>query len=209
MKLNEMKPARILVVEDDLNVAQVLRARLESYGFEVCDIVSSGLDAIRVAETLTLDIVIMDIKIKGRIDGIETARRIRSRIEIPIVYLTAHSDEDLLKRAQKTEPFGYIIKPYDGKQLCVTVEMSLSRHRLDLERKQLLSDLSETLAKIKQLSGLLPICSSCKKIRDDKGYWNQVEDYIKKHAEVEFTHGLCPDCACKLYPEYYKPKAKE
>ena len=209
MKLNEVIPVRILVVEDDPNVAQVLRVRLESYGFEVCDIVSSGLDAVRVAETLTLDVIIMDIKIKGRIDGIETARRIRSRIEIPIIYLTAHSDEDLLKRAQKTEPFGYIIKPYDGKQLCVTVEMSLSRHKLDLERKQLLSDLSATLAKIKQLSGMLPICSSCKKIRDDKGYWNQVEDYIKNHAEVEFTHGLCPDCAYKLYPEYYKPKAKE
>ncbi len=207
MKLNEIVPVKILVVEDEPNVAQVMRIRLESYGFKVCDIVSSGRDAIRVAETLAPDIVIMDIKIRGRMDGIETARRIRLLIEVPIIYLTSHSDEDVLKRAQTTEPFGYIVKPYDGKQLCVTVEMALSKHKQELERQQLLTDLKESLAKIKQLSGMLPICSSCKSIRDDKGYWNQVEYYIKNHSEAEFTHGLCPDCARELYPEYYKPKA--
>ncbi len=206
MKLKELVPIKILVVEDESNVAQVMRIRLESYGFKVCDIVSSGRDAIRVAEALAPDIVIMDIRINGNMDGIETAHRIRSLIEVPIIYLTSHSDKDLLKRAQATKPFGYIVKPYDGKQLCVTVEMALSKHKLEMEHQQLLSDLKETLAKIKRLSGILPICSSCKKIRDDQGCWSQVENYIKKHSEAEFTHGLCPECAHKLYPEYLKSK---
>jgi hypothetical protein len=66
----------------------------------------------------------------------------------------------------------------------------------------LIEELTEALSKVKTLSGLLPICSSCKKIRNDKGYWQQVETYVKEHSDAEFTHGLCPDCVKKLYPEY-------
>jgi YesN/AraC family two-component response regulator len=71
------------------------------------------------------------------------------------------------------------------------------------EREELISELCEALAKVKTLSGLLPICASCKKIRDDSGYWNRIEDYSCKHSEAEFTHGLCPECAVRLYPEFY------
>ena len=71
------------------------------------------------------------------------------------------------------------------------------------EREKLISELQEALAKVKKLSGFLPICSSCKQIRDDKGYWYQVEEYIKNHSEAEFSHSICPDCAEKLYPHIY------
>jgi hypothetical protein len=67
--------------------------------------------------------------------------------------------------------------------------------------------LQEVLANVKTLSGFLPICASCKKIRDDTGYWNQIEQYIKDHSEAEFSHGLCPECARELYPELYESKA--
>jgi PAS domain S-box-containing protein len=72
------------------------------------------------------------------------------------------------------------------------------------ERERLILELQKALAEIKTLSGMLPICASCKKIRDDKGYWNKIEEYIKKHSEVEFTHSLCPKCAKKLYPEIFE-----
>ena len=78
------------------------------------------------------------------------------------------------------------------------------RKRVENERERLIHELQEALAEVKTLSGLLPICSSCKKIRDDKGYWNQLESYISKHSEAEFSHGICPECAKKLYPEFYK-----
>ena len=68
--------------------------------------------------------------------------------------------------------------------------------------------LQEAISKIKQLSGMLPICSACKKIRDDKGYWNQIESYIRDHSEAEFSHGLCPECAKKLYPDFVVDKDK-
>jgi PAS domain S-box-containing protein len=77
------------------------------------------------------------------------------------------------------------------------------RRRAELEREELIEELQDALARIKTLKGLLPICASCKKIRTDKGFWQQIEEYIGDHSEAEFTHGLCPECARKLYPAYY------
>jgi hypothetical protein len=71
-------------------------------------------------------------------------------------------------------------------------------------REKLINELQEALAKIRTLKGLIPICASCKKVRDDKGYWQQVEVYIRDHSEAEFTHGICPDCFQRLYPDEYK-----
>ena len=76
-----------------------------------------------------------------------------------------------------------------------------ARKQTEAERDILIHDLQDALANVKSLSGLLPICASCKKIRDDKGYWSQVESYIQKHSDATFTHGLCPDCIKKLYPD--------
>ena len=78
------------------------------------------------------------------------------------------------------------------------------RKRAEEEREKLISELEVALYKVKTLSGMRPICASCKKIRDDKGYWNQIEAYIGDHSEAQFSHGICPDCAKKLYPEFYK-----
>ena len=78
------------------------------------------------------------------------------------------------------------------------------RKMVERERENLIGKLQEALANIKTLRGLLPMCAGCKKIRDDKGYWNQIEAYVKEHSEAEFSHSLCPDCARKLYPEYYE-----
>ena len=78
------------------------------------------------------------------------------------------------------------------------------RKQHEQERDALIEKLQQSLAKVRQLSGLLPICASCKKIRDDKGYWNQIESYIRDHSEAEFSHGICPECSRKLYPEYHR-----
>ena len=78
----------------------------------------------------------------------------------------------------------------------------------DKEKSKLIIELQDALAEVKTLSGLIPICSWCKKIRDDKGYWNRIESYIKEHSEAEFTHGICPQCAEKQYPELFKNDSK-
>ncbi len=82
----------------------------------------------------------------------------------------------------------------------------IERKQYEEERENLISELQHAMSEVKMLSGLLPICASCKKIRDDKGYWNQIESYIQDHSEAEFTHGLCPECAEKLYPGFLKGK---
>ncbi len=83
-----------------------------------------------------------------------------------------------------------------------------SRKQVEEEREKLISELQEALSKIKVLSGLVPICAHCKKIRDDSGYWNQLEDYMTRHSDMVFSHGTCPECARKLYPDYYKEEDK-
>jgi len=143
----------------------------------------------------------MDIVIKGEMDGIETAGQIRSRFEVPVVYLTAYADEKTLERAKITGPFGYIMKPFEETDLKVAVEIGLYKAKLEAERERLITELQEALGKVKTLSGLIPICAWCKKIRDDKGYWQAVEQYIQEHSRAEFSHGICPECYDKYFAE--------
>lgn len=90
----------------------------------------------------------------------------------------------------------------DGRNFLVGIGLDISaRVGMEKEKEELIKELEATLSQVKQLSGLLPICAECKKIRDDKGYWNQIESYIKNHSEAKFSHGICPDCAKKLYPD--------
>ena len=86
--------------------------------------------------------------------------------------------------------------------ILLAIEDITERKRAEKERERLIRELQDTLAKVKQLSGMLPICSSCKKIRNDKGYWSQVKVYIRDNSEAEFTHGICPECMKKLYPDF-------
>jgi PAS domain S-box-containing protein len=92
-----------------------------------------------------------------------------------------------------------------GRWCLIVLVRDITEHkRSEAEREQLIAQLQAALAKIKTLQGLISICASCKKIRDDEGYWTQIEDYIRAHSEVQFSHGICPDCAQKLYPEFFE-----
>ena len=194
----------ILIVEDEIIIAKSLEYSINDMGYIVIGLASSGEGAISSIRNNRPDLVLMDIILEGDMDGIETAKIIREKFNIPVVYLTSHKDEKTLERARVTEPFGYIIKPvHENELLRITIEIALYKHKMESEREELLQRLQKALLDVKKLSGLLPICSACKKIRDDKGYWNQLEGYIQEHSEAEFTHGICPECAKKLYPEFY------
>ncbi|CAK8724538.1 Signal transduction histidine kinase [Candidatus Electrothrix laxa] len=101
-----------------------------------------------------------------------------------------------------------VINSLDEIKKRLAAEKELSQYKDELEElvEQRTEKLQEAMSQVKILSGFLPICASCKKIRDDKGYWNQIESYIRKHSEAEFSHGICPDCATKIYPELYEKK---
>ncbi len=201
-----MAHEKILIVEDEGVVALHIRKTLESLGYVVTDIAATGEEAIMKAMTNRPDLVLMDIVLKGAIDGIDATEKIRPLFNIPVIFVTAHTDEATLQRAKVTEPFGYIVKPIKERDLHIAIEFALYKSRMEAERKLLTQQLKDALAKVKTMSGLIPICASCKKIRNDRGFWDQLEHYISSHSDAEFTHGLCPECAVKMDPEFQRRK---
>ena len=126
-----MTPAKILVVEDERLVALSMQRKLESMGYSVPNTVATGEEAIQQSSQLKPDLILMDIMLAGHLDGIAAANAIRQRFNIPIIYLTAYSDDDTLQRARVTEPFGYLLKPFEGKELQTAIEMALYKHRME------------------------------------------------------------------------------
>lgn len=190
-----MGTPRILVVEDEVLIARDILETLESLGYEVIGSARNARDAFSIIVTVKPDLVLMDIQLEGAVDGIEVASMIREQYKIPVVFLTAFANDEVIQRAKITEPFGYILKPFNERELRINIEIGLYKHRMEQERARLKNEIS-------MLRKMLPICSRCKKIRDDEGYWHNVENYLKSNAGMMFSHGLCPDCIRDLYPEF-------
>jgi PAS domain S-box-containing protein len=121
----------IMVVEDEILIAQDIRRILTGFGYDVLPLVATGSDALSTAEARSPDLVLMDIKLKGSMDGIETAARLQEKHRTAIVYLTSHSDETTLARAMQTNPFGYILKPFTDRELRMCIEVALSKQELE------------------------------------------------------------------------------
>ena len=181
---NEKAAIKLMIVDDEIIVAEDLKGRVIDLGYEVTAVVGTGAEAVAKAGETMPDLILMDIQLKGAMDGIDAAGEIKKRFNISVIYLTAYSDQVTLDRAKITTPFGYLIKPFAERELHSMIEMALYKEKMDKE--------------VRTLKGMLPICADCKSIRDDEGYWSQLEDYMTKHSEAEFTHGLCPVCAKKL-----------
>ncbi|MHC1754266.1 MAG: response regulator [Methanosarcina sp.] len=128
-----MAEGRILIVEDEHIVAMGIKRMLKGLGYTVTGVASSGEDAISKAESTFPDLVLMDIMLKGELDGVEAAKEIKERFDVPVVYLTAYSDSSILERVKKTGPFGYIVKPFDEKDLHSNIEIALHRYREEKE----------------------------------------------------------------------------
>jgi AmiR/NasT family two-component response regulator len=198
MKISQ-KP-RILIAEDDYLVGEAIKHALKDLGYEMVGEASDGAEAVEMACTLNPDVVLMDIQMP-ELDGLEATRQIQSRCPMPVVVLTAHESQELVEKASEVGVSAYLIKPPKQTEIERAIVIALARHE-DLMKLRLLNkELEKALSEIKTLRGILPICASCKNVRDDKGYWNQIESYIRDHSEAEFSHSLCPECAKKLYPD--------
>ncbi|MFC2155828.1 response regulator [Acidobacteriota bacterium] len=182
-----MPAGKILIVENEAIVSIEIQEKLTELGYPVAGIALSGEEAVKKTGEIKPDLVLMDINLGEGMGGIEAAQEIQSRYNIPVIYLTAYTNEETLQKAKVTKPYGYITKPFNERELYIIIEIALYKHKAETE--------------LKILRGILPICVSCKKIRDDKGYWKQIESYIRDRSEAEFSHSLCPNCAEKLYPQ--------
>ncbi|MBM9520967.1 PAS domain S-box protein [Desulforhopalus vacuolatus] len=146
-----MKASSILIVEDEFIIAKDIETSLKNMGYVVCAIVSSGEEAIKKTQKEKPDLVLMDIILKGAIDGIEAARQIRSLFKIPIVYLTAYTDDNTLEKAKITEPYGYILKPFKNRELNNAIEISLYKNKMEkklIESEERFKFLAENMADV-------------------------------------------------------------
>ena len=210
------RDTQVLIVEDAPLVGEMIQGVLEDIGYTVVGKAIDGLQAIEMTESLRPDVVLMDIEMPN-MDGIEATRQIHEFCPTPVVVLTAHEKPELVEGASAAGVGAYLLKPPDARGMERAIAIAMARfddlmelRRLNAElqagneaRERLILELQDAFDQVKTLSGLLPICSSCKKIRDDEGYWNELEVYIQEHSEAVFSHGLCPECAKKLYPEIF------
>lgn len=196
---------KILIVDDKPENLFALDKLLKKVDAEIIK-AGSGNEALAMTLNHDFSLILLDVKMP-EMDGYEVAEILRGeeRTEaIPIIFLTANfTDEIHYLKGYEAGAVDYIVKPLNPHVILSKVKVFLELNRKDKEQKSLIEELNRALADINTLSGLLPICSSCKKIRDDKGYWQQVEVYIKNHSEADFSHSMCPECAKKLYPQYF------
>ena len=196
---------RLLVVEDELLVADSLALMLRRLGYEVAAIVDNGEEAVKMTFALIPDLVLMDIGLRGTMDGAEAARQIRLTTGRPVVFLSGHSDPLTLKKARECEPYGFILKPFGERELFVQIDLALHRHKVETERSLARRELEIAHGNLRNLRGLLPVCAGCKKIQEADGRWQGLEDFLKEHANVELTHGFCPECESRLYGTHSRP----
>jgi PleD family two-component response regulator len=209
----------ILIVDDSPDQQALLRSILGKAGHADVLSADSAEAASRVlnldgdAATHKIDLILMDVLMPEQ-DGVETCRQIKrcAHLEdIPVIMVTAKSDLGNLQEAFAAGAMDFISKPVNGIELLARVSSALllkqemdRRKNRELELRRSNEDLQQALKEVKVLRGLIPICASCKKIRNDGGFWQQIEEYLAEHSEAEFSHGLCQPCIKKLYPGVYQ-----
>jgi PleD family two-component response regulator len=197
------KPASIMIVDDIARNIQVLASVLDKAGYRVAA-AANGRQALAMIEPLSPDLVLLDIMMP-EIDGFEVCRRIKASAaisHIPVILLTARTDAEDVLTGFRAGAVDYITKPFNTKELLARVRTHVLLKKARDTNGQLIADLQEALAHVRTLSGLIPVCPDCKKVRTDKGFWQQVEDFVSTQCNAAFSHGICPECLIKHYPEY-------
>ena len=197
---------RVLLIEDDQADAFLIQDMLlESTGGNAfVQHVTRLEEGLLHVDGDGLDIIISDLGLPDS-QGLDTVKALASAVKhLPFIVLTGLADHEVGLAAVNAGAQDYLVKgKVTGETLVRSIRYAIERKKIENEKEQVIAELQEALAKVKLLSGFIPICASCKKIRDDTGYWQQVEAYIQKHSDAEFSHSICPDCTHKLYPELY------
>ena len=194
---------RILIAEDDLVSRNMLRAVLSKSGHEVIAVGDGEQALAALRQPGAPRLAILDWMMPG-MDGVGVCREIRGVGDAPLPYLillTSRDDEKSIVEGLEAGANDYLTKPYRNEELRARVGVGRRMVELQSSLTDKIEELRRALEHIRTLRGIVPICASCKKIRDDEGYWNEVEAYLQAHSEAEFSHSLCPQCARSLYPE--------
>ena len=214
----------ILIVDDIAKNIQVLGSILLKDGYAI-SFATSGQQALEMVAAEDYDLILLDIMMP-ELDGFEVCRRIKlmsGKNQIPVIYLTARTQKQDVVEGLSSGAVDYITKPFNSAELRARVnthlELKQARDQIAQQNLQLRSqnedleklnrELKQAMEKIKTLEGIIPICCMCKKIRDDGGYWEMIEEYMARHSDAVFSHGICPECARKHYPDIYTEQGGE
>jgi DNA-binding response OmpR family regulator len=192
----------ILVVDDTQAALKLLTGILGQEGYEVRP-ADSGQLALASVEERPPELILLDIRMPG-MDGFEVLRRLKAREEsrrIPVIILSAATELDQRVAGLRLGAVDFVRKPFEREELLARVATHLELFRLRTELELQAAELRHALAKVKTLSGFIPICASCKKLRDDKGFWSQLEQYVLEQTDAQLSHGLCPECLKKFFPD--------
>ena len=196
---------KILIAEDDPVSRCILEVTLAKWGFEVIS-TSDGHQALDVLQIQEPTIAILDWMMPG-LDGAEVCRRARAiqgATPTYLIMLTAKSEKEDIVEGLDAGADDYITKPFNRVELKARIKVGVRVTELQRSLADRIVQLEAAIASVKQLQGLLPICSYCKAVRDEQDYWQQVDSYISKHADVEFSHSICPSC----YDRVVRPQLK-
>jgi DNA-binding response OmpR family regulator len=194
----------VLVADDhDVN-RKLLRTLLTAEGYEVIE-AADGNEALAFLKTATNPVVGLIDWEMPQVEGIEVCRQTRAlnpATPLFLILVTVRDTKQDVVTGLQAGANDYITKPFDKTELLARVKIGSQMVELQQSLTQNVRELKDALIRVKQLSGLLPICSYCKKIRDDQNYWQQVEAYVGKHSEAQFSHSICPTC----YEDIVKPE---
>jgi DNA-binding response OmpR family regulator len=193
----------ILIADDDLTSRTMLEGILKKEGHVVTATVN-GLEAWRALQQPAAPPLLILDWMMPEMDGPEVVRLVRAQpTDRPpyIIMLTSRSDKADIIAGLAAGADDYLAKPFDPGELHARVDVGRRLLETQANLSAKVEELRQALDQIKTLRGILPICANCKKVRDDQGYWDQVESYISRHSEASFSHGICPDCIKKIYPE--------
>ena len=208
--------SRILIVDDEAINIQVLEATLRS-DYEI-DSAAGGREALRKAKECQPDLILLDVMMPG-LNGFEVCRTLKADetlAHIPIIFMTALDSGDGEMEGLEAGGIDYLTKPVHIGMVRLRVrnhmELVRSRHTIVAQRDLLAQqnkELESTLARIKRLEGIIPICMYCKEIRDSSDVWHQLEAYISQHSDALFSHGICPSCMEKEFPTLHKMQSEK
>jgi len=194
--------ARILIVDDEPINIMIAERILQKNGYETIS-VNHGNDALEILQTKPVDLILLDIMMPD-INGFEVCGKLMQNgktKDIPVIFLTAVTDKESIIKGFEVGGKDYLTKPFNTTELVARVKTHVDLKLARDSQEKLIKELKSALDEIDTLSGLLPICSHCKKIRDDSGYWQGVEQYIAARSDAQFSHGICPDCMREYYPK--------
>lgn len=202
---------KVLIADDDPVSRRLLEASLEKWGYDAEAVVNGSAAWEIMQHAQPPQLLILDW-LMPQIDGLELCRRARTLKLLQsayIILLTSRATKSDVVEGLESGADDYITKPFDPGELRARVQVGKRVIDLQAALADRLRHLEEAMARVNQLQGLLPICCYCKKVRDDKNYWHQVENYVARHVDVRFSHGVCPDCIGRLRKDLAIPDPKD